>query len=144
MSLLVFFVENTRMQHALLLLDTTDTSASSGAGGVIFLIIALGIGIFYLAALWAIYAKAGKPGWACIIPIYSTIVLLQICGRPWWWFLLMFIPVVNIVLGFIVLYDLSKSFGRGAGFLLGLIFLGFIFYPVLGFGGSRYVGPAAA
>lgn len=132
------------MLHALFLLDATSTSTSSGVGSVIGLGIGLGIAVFYLAAFWAIYAKAGKPGWACIIPVYSNIVLLQICGRPWWWFLLMFIPIVNIVLGFIVLYDLSKSFGRGAGFLLGLIFLGIIFYPILGFGGSRYVGPAAA
>jgi hypothetical protein len=50
---------------------------------------------------------------------------------------------VNIIFLIIVLNDLSKSFGHGVGFTLGLIFLGFIFLPVLAFGGSKYVGPAA-
>ena len=94
--------------------------------------------------MWIIFSKAGKPGWAIIIPIYNIIVLLQIVGKPWWWFLLMCIPVVNMILAIWVTNLLSKSFGKGVGFTLGLLFLSIIFYPVLAFGGAKYEGPAGA
>jgi len=107
---------------------------------VIILYIALVV--LMIASLWKIFTKAGKPGWACIIPIYNIIVLLQIVGKPWWWLLLMLIPFVNIVIGIWMTNLLSKSFGQGAGFTVGLIFLGFIFFPLLAFGNYKYVGPA--
>ena len=93
---------------------------------------------------WRIFEKAGKPGWAAIIPIYNLIVLLEIVGRPLWWVILLFIPIVNVVVGFILALDLSRSFGHDIAFALGLFFLGFIFYPILAFGGDTYRGPAAA
>ena len=127
--------------HSLVLLDDTT---SSSASSLISLVIVLAVVLFYLVAMWRIFTKAGKPGWAVIIPIYSTIVLLGIVGRPWWWLLLALIPLVNIVIGIIILSDLSKSYGHGLGYTLGLLFLSFIFIPVLGYGRSRYVGPAAA
>ena len=118
-----------------------DTSGSASAlSGTVSTVVSLAIAIFYLVAMWRIYTKAGQPGWACIIPIYGTIVLLRICGRPAWWFLLYLIPVVNVVIGIIVLFDLAKSFGKGAGFGLGLLFLSLIFIPILAFGGAEYVG----
>jgi hypothetical protein len=106
-----------------------------------FLWVFLALAVFMVVCHWLIYAKAGKPGWACIIPIYGYLVLLDIVGKPWWWLLLMFIPFVNIVLAIIVINELSKSFGKGAGFTVGLIFLPFIFYPILAFDSSRYMGP---
>lgn len=119
-------------------------AAAIAAFGIIGFLIFVAVIVFYLAAYWRIFSKAGKPGWACIIPIYNIIVLLQVVGRPVWWFLLFLIPVVDIIILFIILHDLSKSYGHDIGFTLGLIFLGFIFIPVLAFGSSRYVGPAAA
>ena len=98
--------------------------------------------VLMIASLWKIFTKAGKPGWACIIPIYNIIVLLEIVGKPWWWLLLMLIPFVGIVLGIWMLNLLSKSFGHEVGFTLGLLFLGFIFIPILGLGESKYIGPA--
>ena len=95
-----------------------------------------------IVSMWKIYTKAGKPGWACIIPIYNIIVLLEIVGKPWWWLLLMLLPFVNIVLAIWMLNLLSKSFGHEVGFTLGLLFLSFIFIPILGLGESKYVGPA--
>jgi hypothetical protein len=121
----------------------TTTTTSTSISPVVW-IIYVAVLIFYLAAEWRIFTKAGKPGWAVIIPIYNILVLLQIVGRPWWWILLFLIPFVNIIIGIIVLNDLSKVFGHGVGFTLGLIFLSFIFIPILGFGGSQYRGPAAA
>lgn len=100
--------------------------------------------VLMIIANWKIYTKAGKPGWACIIPIYNIIVLLEIVGKPWWWLLLMLIPFVNLVLAIWMLNLLSKSFGHGTGFTLGLLFLSVIFYPILGFGSSKYIGPAGA
>ncbi len=91
--------------------------------------------------MWTIFTKAGKPGWASIIPIYNFIILLEIVGKPWWWLLLMIIPIVNIVLLIIMYNQLSLSFGKDAGFTVGLILLSFIFFPILAFGDALYIGP---
>ena len=95
-----------------------------------------------IIANWKIYKKAGKPGWASIIPIYNTIVLLEIIGKPWWWLLLLLIPCVNIVFAIWIINLLSKSFGQSEGFTVGLLLLPFIFYPILAFGNYQYLGPA--
>lgn len=108
---------------------------------VVILVIYFALIILAIAGLWATFAKAGKPGWACIIPIYNIIVMLEIAGKPLWWILLFFIPIVNIVIAIMVALDLAKSFGKGTGFGLGLAFLPFIFYPLLGFGDAEYHGP---
>ena len=103
-------------------------------------IVYLAIIILMIAAMWKIFTKAGKPGWAAIIPIYNTIVLLEVVGKPIWWFLLMFIPFVNFIILIIVDLELAKKFGQSTGFAIGLILLPVIFYPILGFGGARYQG----
>lgn len=108
---------------------------------IFFCFFGLSIAIFLIAAQWKIYEKAEQPGWACIIPIYNTYVLLKIVGKPWWWLLLMLIPLVNVIFAIWMVNMLSKSFGKDEGFTVGLILLGFIFYPILGFGRSRYLGP---
>lgn len=97
--------------------------------------------LFIIVAQWIVYQKAGKPGWACIIPIYGTLVMLKIVGKPWWWILLFLIPGVNLVFAIWMINMLSKSFGKDVGFTLGLLFLGIIFYPILAFGSARYIGP---
>ena len=99
------------------------------------------ITILVIVAQWKIYRKAGQPGWACIIPIYSFWVLLKIVGKPGWWLIMMFIPIVNIIYAIWTTNMLSKSFGKDEGFTVGLILLGFVFYPILGFGSARYIGP---
>jgi Family of unknown function (DUF5684) len=99
--------------------------------------------VITIAAYWRIFTKAGEAGWKVLIPIYNTLVLLKIIGREWWWILLLLIPIVNIVILFIVCIDLAKSFGHGAGFGVGLVFLPFIFALILGFGSDTYRGPAA-
>jgi hypothetical protein len=109
---------------------------------IIFIIIALAIFVLAIVSAWKINTKAGQPGWACIIPIYNIIVMLKIVGKPWWWIFLLCIPIVNIVFGIWMVNLLSKSFGKGVGFTIGLLLLSFIFYPILGLGGAQYVGPA--
>ena len=115
-----------------------DSSWSPGLGFWLFWCAFI---IFEAAAMWRVFEKAGKPGWASIIPIYNGIVMLQIAGRPVWWFLLYLIPLVNIIIAIIVMIDFAKSFGKGVGFALGIIFLGFLFIPILAWGSAQYLGP---
>ena len=107
-----------------------------------FILLALSISYFsfFIASFWKIYEKAGKPGWTSIIPIYNVIVLLEIIKKPLWWIVLFIIPIVNIVIGIWTTNLLSKNFGKGEGFTIGLIFLPFIFYPILAFGDAQYQG----
>ena len=119
-----------------------DENIFYGAFGAFFLIIILAITVLIIIAEWKIYEKAGKPGWAILIPIYNLIVLLEIVGKPIWWIFLFLIPFVNIIFGIWVTNLLSKSFGKDEAFTVGLILLGIIFYPILGFGDAKYVGPA--
>ena len=111
-----------------------------GTGAMICWIVLV---LLIVAGMWKVFVKAGKPGWAAIVPIYNIIVLLEIAGKPLWWFILFFIPIVNIIVIIIVLVALARNFGKGVGFALGLLILPFIFYPILGFGDARYQPVAA-
>lgn len=122
-----------------------DEEISGGAAaimGIIMFLIYAAIIIVFIASMWKIFTKAGKPGWAAIIPIYNIIVLLEVVGRPIWWILIYLIcaPIAAIVISL----DLAKSFGKDIGFGIGLIILPIIFMPMLGFGSATYVGPSAA
>lgn len=106
-----------------------------------FIIFALALAIFQIAAMWKVFVKAGQPGWAAIIPIYNIYIMTKIGGKPGYWTLLCLVPLVNIVF-LIWLYNMiSKSFGKDEGFTAGLVILGIIFWPILGFGSARYLGP---
>ena len=106
-------------------------------------LIGLVIGVLSLVSLWVIFQKAGKPGWAAIIPIYNIVVLLEIIGKPLWWVFMFFIPFVNIVFAFMTYYALGKRFGKSDGFCIGLVLLSFIFLPMLAFGDAKYQGASA-
>ena len=106
--------------------------------GPLFWIVCLALAVFYLAAVWKVYEKAGKPGWAAIIPIYNLVVLLQIAGEPVWWILLLLIPLVNIVVAIMTYIAFARNFGKGVGFALGLAFLSIIFFPILAWGDAPY------
>ncbi len=123
--------------------DAMNTAAAQG-GSMIGGLIGLAILVFLIAAMWKVFTKAGKAGWLVLIPIVNVYQLLKIAGRPGWWLILLIIPLVNLIISILVSMDIAKSFGKGAGFGLGLAFLGPIFYPILGFGSATYKGPAAA
>lgn len=123
--------------------NTPDLDAAAPLVGLFFFIY-FAVIILVIASIWKIFTKAGKPGWASIIPIYNVIVLLEIIGKPVWWIVLFLIPPVNIIISIIATNEVSKSFGRGAGTTVGLIFLPFIFYPVLAFGSAQYQGTQQA
>ncbi len=109
--------------------------AGAGAGILIFELILVAIAVI---GLWKLFSKAGKPGWAAIIPIYNTIVMIDIAGKPLWWIILLFIPVVNIVVSILIMIGMAKNFGRGTGTVIGLIFLPLLFMLILGFGSAEY------
>lgn len=99
--------------------------------------------VLMVASMWVIYEKAGKPGWTSIVPIYNYFIFLEIIGKPWWWFLLSGVPIVNIVFLIWGFNLLSKSFGKTEGFTVGLLFIPVIFVPILAFGEDvEYKGPA--
>jgi hypothetical protein len=126
------------MRFALPLLLAQYSPPQSQGSGMLF--VELAVLVLFLAGLWKVFQKAGKPGWAAIIPIYNLIVLLEITGKPMWWVILYFIPIVNLIPLFLVSIELGRRFGKGTGFGIGLAVLGFIFYPLLGFGDAQYQG----
>ncbi len=100
--------------------------------------------LLVIAAQWKIFTKAGKPGWAAIIPIYNLVILMEIVGRPLWFIVLFLIPFVNIIALILVMMDLAASFGKDMIFAVLLILFSPIMFLVLGFGDAQYVGPRAA
>lgn len=112
-----------------------------GAAGGVILVVQLAVLVLAVAGMWKVFEKAGKPGWGAIIPIYNIVLLLEIVGKPIWWIILLFIPCVGIVITLILFLELAKCFGKGAGYGIGLFLLGFIFFPMLGFGDAKYLGP---
>jgi DNA-directed RNA polymerase subunit RPC12/RpoP len=99
-----------------------------------------------LISLWVVFDKAGEPGWAAYIPIYNTVVLARIGGKPeWLGFLCAVSPMVprfggllNLGLFLFLCIGVSKTFGKGTLFGIGLVFLPFIFFPILAFSESAY------
>jgi len=113
-------------------------AAAAGVVGLIFILVYLVVVLFLLTAMWKMFTKAGKPGWACIIPIYNLVVLIEIAGKPLWWIVLLFIPFVNFVIAILINLALAERFGKGGGFAVGLILLPIVFVPTLGFGSATY------
>lgn len=117
---------------------TTNTRIIGAIIGLLVQILLLFVLLIY-EALWKIYKKAGKAGWASLVPIYSIIVLLDIVKKPSWWLLLLLIPIVNIIFAIWMTNLLSKRFGKNESFTLGLIFLPFVFYPLLGLSKTQFI-----
>ncbi len=118
--------------------------------GGVWLLVMLAVFVFMVICMWKIFTKAGKPGWAAIIPIYNYIVLLEVVGRPIWWILALFasfIPfvgwIIALAVNIIVSIDLAKSFGKSAGFGIIVALFPIVGYPILAFGKDTYSGPAA-
>jgi hypothetical protein len=129
-------------------METYDPSTGSPALFAAFfgimMIPGLIAGVICAVGMWKIFEKAGKPGWASLIPIYNLIVLLEIIGKPMWWLLVIFFPCTTFIFLIWALNLLSKSFGQSEGFTIGLVILPYVFFPILGFGNYQYIGPAGA
>lgn len=114
----------------------TGTLAAFGIVGIIFGLIGLIIGIVMLVSIIKIFKKCGKPAIASIIPIWNTLVMCEIAEKPWWYLILLCIPFVNIYAMFVIYNGIAKRFGKGTGFVVGMMFIPVIFFPILGFKGQ--------
>ncbi len=131
----------------------TNVVAASSISPVGRYFVALLISIIINAILgsfmfWAVFAKAQVPAWWSIVPVLQTLGLLRVAGRPWWWIVFWypvgFIPYIGWLIAFvffiILCIEISRAFGHGGGFAVGLVLLGIIFFPILGFGSDQYQG----
>ena len=107
--------------------------------GAIVLFILLGA--FMLIGYWGIFNKTGEKGWKVFIPGYNLYVFSCVCGKTGARFLLLLVPVVNLVYLFLCLKHLAKRFEKGVGFALGLFFIPGIFALILGFGKAQCIDP---
>jgi hypothetical protein len=102
------------------------------------LLVMLAIIAVLIIGMWKVFTKAGKPGWASIVPIYNVMVVAEISGKPNWWGLLCLIPFVGWVVGIIITAGVAKNFGQGVGMTILMIFgIGWL---ILGFGSAQYQG----
>ena len=108
--------------------------------GLVFLGAGLLFVLLLIASFWKVFTKAGEAGWKSLIPFYNIFVLLRIAGCPGWWFLMFFLPVVNIYFMVVMHIRLAEKFGKSALYGFALFFLGFIFFPLLAFGPATYEG----
>lgn len=119
-------------------------SSIFGAAMLGYLAVLLVVYILVVIAMWKVFTKAGKPGWASLIPVYNMVVMYQIVGLNPWLLLLYLIPFVNwiaaLVLSIMLNVKLAKVYGKSTGFAIGLIFLNPIFLLILGFGDAKYIG----
>ena len=114
---------------------------TGGFGLVCWLILV----VLIVAGFWKTFEKAGQPGWAAIIPIYNIYVLMKVAGRPGWWLLLYFIPIVNIIIPILIGIDVAQKFGKDT--LYGILLLWLLMpigFLLLGFSDAEYMGKSAA
>lgn len=112
-----------------------------GIGMLIMWLVAMAISVFTLISMWKVFKKAGKPGWAAIVPIYNIIVMLEIAELPMWYIALFFVPFANIYAMFKIYIELAHKFGKSTGFGVGMVFFAPIFFGMLAFGKNvNYVG----
>ena len=123
-------------------LTTTQTLTTAEVTGMstTSLIISLVICVFMLVAIWKIFIKAGRPGWAAIIPIYDVYTLIKVAGLEWWYLLLLLVPLANIYAIFKIYIELAHNFGKSTGFGVLSVFFSLICLPILAFGDAKYEG----
>lgn len=114
-------------------------NSGMGPGEAIVIVLYLAVAVIIIAGMWKMFEKANQPGWGVLIPFYNMVLLLRVAGKPIWWLILMFVPLVNFVIAILMAAGIARNFGKGVGFTVGLIFLPYIFYPILGFGKAEYM-----
>ena len=119
--------------------SATSSAEVSPAALAILTVVSLGAWLLLIASMWRVFTKAGQPGWHAIIPFLNTWTLVKVAGKPEWWFFLFFVPCVNSIVGFVVLYEVARAFGRSTGFSVGTALLSPIFFPILAFGSSEHL-----
>ena len=127
------------------LLDTNPAMAW------MIIIIALALVVVMIASMWKVFTKAGKPGWAAIVPIYNVIVLVQVGQKPGWWAAILLLagiipiagPLVALVFQILLGMAIAEKFGKSQAFgIVALGLFGFVGYPILAFSDAKYDGAA--
>ena len=108
---------------------------------IIPLFFSLMIALFFIFCYWKLFTKAGKPGWAALIPNHNIVVQLELIGRPGWWYFLFLVPILNIVVGIMMILELVQAFGKDTAFGCLTIFFPYIMIPILALGDAKYLGP---
>ncbi|MDB5178720.1 MAG: hypothetical protein JWN01_663 [Patescibacteria group bacterium] len=123
--------------------NSYDASSSAGSGvSLVIALVWLALVVVAVVGMWKVFTKAGKPGWASLVPFYNTYVLLKIAGRPGWWLVLFFVPFVNIVIWLLLAIDLAKAFGKSTAFgVVGLWLFSLVGILMLGYGKAGYRAP---
>ena len=76
-----------------------------------WLIIFLVIQLIHAAGTWKMYVSAGRKAWESVVPVYNAVILMKIINRPWWWVILLFIPIVNQIMFPVIWVETIRSFG---------------------------------
>lgn len=112
----------------------------SGLGIIIMLLMLListALCVLMIISMWKIFKKNNKPGWACLIPIYNVYTICNIVGKKWWFMLLFCLPIANIYALFVVCKGLAEKEGKNTGFVIGMMLLPVVFFPILAFSKNR-------
>ena len=120
-------------------METMSPSGSMIAFFAFFFLLYIGIIALMIISMWKIFVKANQSGWAAIVPFYNYYVMIEIAKKPTWWFGMMFVPLANIVFTIMIINALVKNFGKSEGFTVGVIFLPYVFFPILAFGDAKYI-----
>lgn len=110
--------------------------------GLIKFAFAVTVIVVGVISTWRLHSKAGQPGWIGLVPVLNVLGELKMAGKPYWWALLFWVPVIGLVMRVIRKVGVARSFGESALFGLGLCFLPMFFEPMIGLGSARYRGPA--
>lgn len=120
--------------------NSSSSAASAGTSAammvimLVFVVAMLLVSVLMIVSMWKLFEKAGKPGWASIVPFYNTYVMVEIAGRPAWWFaIILLVPLLNVVFSIIVTIDFVKAYGKGTGYGVLSLFFPFITFPIMAF-----------
>lgn len=95
---------------------------------ILFLIVQ----VIHFLGTWKLYVKAGRKAWEALVPVYNAVVLMKIINRPWWWVILLFIPVINVIMFPVIWVETIRSFGKHTtkDTILVIASLGFYIYYI--------------
>ncbi|MBR0415150.1 MAG: signal peptidase I [Clostridia bacterium] len=96
---------------------------------------------FCFVGFWGILNKAGESGWKAFIPFYNLYMFVKLAEMKGILFLLLLVPVVNLVFAFICYRKIAARFEKGIGFAIGLFLLPGVFSLILGFGPAQCKNP---
>ena len=107
-------------------------------GWLMFILI---LQVIHFLGTWRLYIKAGRKAWEAAIPVYNAVILMKIINRPWWWTILLFIPIVNLIMFPVVWVETIRSFGRHSTWetILVIITLGLYIYYINYFEDVTYI-----